>query len=1545
MSVLRLIAARLGGVLVFLVALSVGALVHLDVPAVRRMAALRLNDALATALPGRVTVERIGSLGIAHVGGVDARAVDPEGVPVLRVHGAQARVSLATLVRSLVSGGDLRVDLPEVTVEAVDVNLDADSTGTLRLLRTFVAEKQEPSSSQGVALSIERAHVGHATVHGRPPGAPPIDADVDGLDASLAVSPGALAVDLARAHVTARRVVGDLGATADLEAHLARPAPDGRDLAARAEVSGSLGPLAGKVTAAYDGGKIEAVADLLRASPEDLRALWPSCPFSGASSAHVEAQGDLARLQLAAHASVGAGVVAIAGAVAVGADTHAKLHLDARQVDAHALAGKAPASDLAASGDVTLDLHGGDVLESTFAIDFAGGPLGGARLPPAKLTGDAQRAADSAVHAHIDALVHEPGAPAHVVLRVAPKGDSLAVAFDASVEAARLQDVALLGGAVQGHATAGVHGTLDLGAGRLDAQIDATAGDVASGALRADSAAVKAHLAGPLAGLRMDATLDGAGLHAPAVDFATVHVEAQGPPTSPAVKVTLGGQGTDVSGSADLSFAAGTALRNLQLVVHRGGVHARAKAALVQVAGSELRVDDAVVEGFGAPLRASVRVSPVELELHATGRRVSLGHVARFARTADPVEGRLSIDADATVHAVGASGRLVLDIDDGALGSWGDAVAHLDVRLDHRRASGKLEARLGDIGRIEASSSSLEVAGTGRLTPSSWRKAWGALDVQAHLDLAKLAAHLPLDRMRLGTLSGAVDVTARVARDSVADVTPDVDVVAKTSGLSASGPKDAPWRLDGTEAAAHVRVDGRTGFTSADAQLGDGHGTLATLATSSDAVPYEALFLTDQPILDLVRAMPFIAHLDVPARDIADLPALLGTRGMHGELTATADFRGSLASPTFDTHASLRHGRADVSLLALPLDLDATGHYDGARAELSLDAQSRKGRVLDARLAVDARVADLLGGPRGGPIPWVAAASATLTRFPLQSLAYLDDRAVRGHASGTFTLDGLHQDARASVSIAADDLTIGDVPCRTARLQASVGGGAFDASARLEPGEGYAEADVHVGAQWGAQLVPTLDTQHPVDVMFAAKQFRAGTLLPLLSRVFVELDGNVDANARLHLDPVARTARPEGTIDLRDGVFQLMSVGGQFHDATAHVVLTPDGIVKLENASAKGLSGKVEAAATARIAGGAFAGARGIVQVPKQEPLPLVLDGVQVGQFDGQLAIAADPAPGGSGVDVTVDVPVGHVELPIATAHDVETLGDIPGVRVGIQKPGGDFASIQLDGDDDFASRTVDAAGAPLRVTVHLGEDVQVRRGTDLDVRLAGSTTLSARPVVKATGQVRLVRGTIEVEGKAFVIENGLVTFVDDPTNPQVKLRAAWTASDGTVVYADFVGPLKTGKVDLTSDPVLPKTEILSLILFGTSDQSPSTSSPSQTSPALGGAAGAAGGAATAPVNRALGGVNHMLDNFGLAAGISTKIDTSQATPRPEVEVQIARDISLQIAWVFGVPPPGSNPDTTLFSLNWRFLRQWSMQTTVGDAGTSILDLVWQHRY
>ena len=87
-----------------------------------------------------------------------------------------------------------------------------------------------------------------------------------------------------------------------------------------------------------------------------------------------------------------------------------------------------------------------------------------------------------------------------------------------------------------------------------------------------------------------------------------------------------------------------------------------------------------------------------------------------------------------------------------------------------------------------------------------------------------------------------------------------------------------------------------------------------------------------------------------------------------------------------------------------------------------------------------------------------------------------------------------------------------------------------------------------------------------------------------------------------------------------------------------------------------------------------------------------------------------------------------------------------------------------------------------------------------------------------------------------------------------------------------------------------------------------------------------------------------MLGQLGLGA-VTANVDTTQAAnPRPEVEVQIARDISVQIAVVLGQPPPGVNPDHTLLTIDWRFFSKWSLASTVGDAGPTIFDLLWQQR-
>ena len=61
--------------------------------------------------------------------------------------------------------------------------------------------------------------------------------------------------------------------------------------------------------------------------------------------------------------------------------------------------------------------------------------------------------------------------------------------------------------------------------------------------------------------------------------------------------------------------------------------------------------------------------------------------------------------------------------------------------------------------------------------------------------------------------------------------------------------------------------------------------------------------------------------------------------------------------------------------------------------------------------------------------------------------------------------------------------------------------------------------------------------------------------------------------------------------------------------------------------------------------------------------------------------------------------------------------------------------------------------------------------------------------------------------------------------------------------------------------------------------------------------------------------------------------------------MQIARDIALQIAYVIGELPLGTNQDKTLVTVDWRFRKNWSLDATFGDKGSTFMDMIWQYRY
>ena len=91
-------------------------------------------------------------------------------------------------------------------------------------------------------------------------------------------------------------------------------------------------------------------------------------------------------------------------------------------------------------------------------------------------------------------------------------------------------------------------------------------------------------------------------------------------------------------------------------------------------------------------------------------------------------------------------------------------------------------------------------------------------------------------------------------------------------------------------------------------------------------------------------------------------------------------------------------------------------------------------------------------------------------------------------------------------------------------------------------------------------------------------------------------------------------------------------------------------------------------------------------------------------------------------------------------------------------------------------------------------------------------------------------------------------------------------------------------------------------------------------------------------------GLTEALDDL---AGIqaAARIDTTRSNnPRPEVELQVAPRLSVSFSHVIGTPPI-TEPDKNLASVDWRFRRNWSLETTVGDRGRATVDAVWQKRY
>jgi translocation and assembly module TamB len=211
---------------------------------------------------------------------------------------------------------------------------------------------------------------------------------------------------------------------------------------------------------------------------------------------------------------------------------------------------------------------------------------------------------------------------------------------------------------------------------------------------------------------------------------------------------------------------------------------------------------------------------------------------------------------------------------------------------------------------------------------------------------------------------------------------------------------------------------------------------------------------------------------------------------------------------------------------------------------------------------------------------------------------------------------------------------------------------------------------------------------------------------------------------------------------------------------------------------------------------------------------------------------------------------------------------------------------------------------------------------------------------VGVSGTVNVDRGFIEIQGRKFDIERATASFdpARPPADPTIRATASYQAPESTRILAEFSGSASAGKLTLHSEPALSQSELLSLIVFGTRDGAVTAYRDSSNPNNAARAASLGGGVLTQGLNKALSGV--------APVDVTTRVDTSDGqNPRPEIGVALSRKVSASVSYRLGLATPGQNPDRATLRLDYRFLPRWSLETSVGDAGTSILDILWKLRY
>ena len=1547
---------------VFVGALVGSVMIHANMATTRRMAASVANDALSTLFLGRLVIGDVQELTLGpsgHVRVAQAEIFDPEGRRVILAKGINGRIDLRKLVVSLLSKGTPEISLDEARIDDAEVLVDIDTNGDIGIARAFfprpsatpkpVAAKSP--SSEDVRLSIPNARIRHAWVHGNVV-PPKLDADADDVRARVFISENRLNVEVDEARVTARapRAPGQSSdvhgiATGGITVPLSAAAR-----AVSATEGGAAGSTTGGVTMHWDldgdgsgipmkahlgleGDVLDASADFPLAQPDVVRRAFPALPLSRPVELHAKAHGKLPTLAVTAHGTVGGSTLAATGEVGLRDKQPFHLDADLGKVDGAAFAG--PASDV--SGHVHVEgVIASGAPTGTFTLATKPGAVLGQRAPAVDAVGEFD---SRKVTAKVRAS--EPGVDVdgNVVLSIPEE----TLAFDAYARSKDLHALARAPGVIGGSGTAHATGTVDLARATIAAHVVADAVDVSRAPAAAGSVHADATVDGPVANPVIDVTASAkqVRLTAPSTDPADAKKEPLAYPSATAhARIVLSPTPRILDGEVHVDAS-------------EGGTSIDAKASEVVFGPGGVAVRGGRVTGLGAPIDLDVQVENGALSIRAKGADVDMQRVAAMTGIRElklmPEGSRATMDIDVKATSSRTDGHVDVTI----AGAKDGSSAEVHATLAGHHVSGTARVVVGAMGWIEVQRAELELPGG--MSVANAKRATGALDLRGDLDLSQGAALFANERIE--RISGHVALSARVERLD-AKLRPTVYASARSRELAITlNDNGTSKSITGVDAGIHVGYDGASDETELSVLTWDSKGALA----SADAKAHVPLFdwATGTRAFDpnALTALAVGGVVDVERRDVSQLPGVFARPDLRGLVSMHATIGGSIAKPSVTlvaraeglaerekTRTQARYAPIDALLQARwdGSDVVATLSADEAESERVRTKQHKAGHVRGLVLA-KVPSGDLFAGR---PLAWNASGELDVEDLELAPLPLPLN--MRGALTGRVKLRDLTGEPLLEANAHVDDLSISGVRVLRGDLRVRAKNGSLDASARINQEDG-GNGRVNVvssSLKWRGVDVAWDDGQ-PTKIDYTLDRVRLAILRPFVRRSIPEIDGQVDGRGSATIDATSHVF--EGGVGLSGGRLYVNAIGEEITDIRANAVFERDGAFRIQDATAKIGAGEIKASAAGRMRGLRFESVDVVAVVPTKEGVPLSAEGATFASATGEVHLSARMPPDKKALAVTVTIPRAKVTVPTRGTQTLQSMDPDTTIDVGIRQQDGKLlAAAQRPGaaKRTKAAATADAAAAdgtaapPDNLAAHfavtLGDDVELE-GRGVRVFLTGRTLVDIADEIAMTGQITLKQGgTIDVQGRRFVVDHGTVTFAagDAPTDPIIIAAAYWDAPDRTRIWVEFNGPLKTGKLTLRSEPPFSKNEILSILLFGRADPNQARAGdarPSDTQAAT----DVGTGLASSGLNQALGDLD---EDFDLEQD-----HTSANRSRTKVGYRLRRNLKVSLGYASGFSQ--REPDTTYLFLEWQFVPKWSLIGTRGDRGTSILDVLFQHRY